>query len=101
MIFTMKIHGKDTPREIIAACDSEIVGKTLKDEKKEIEFNISEYFYGNEKLEWGEIYKHIENGKNVNLVGNSIIELAIKNGLVDPKNVIEIDGIKHAQIYSI
>ena len=101
MIFTMKIHGKDTPREIIAACDSEIVGKTLKDEKKEIEFNVSEYFYGNEKLEWEEIYKHIENGKNVNLVGNSIIELAIKNGLVDPKNVIEIDGIKHAQIYSI
>lgn len=101
MIFTMKIHGKDTPREIIAACDSEIVGKTLKDEKKEIEFNISEYFYGNEKLEWEEICKHIENGKNVNLVGNSIIELAIKNGLVDPKNVIEIDGIKHAQIYSI
>ena len=31
MAFTAKIHGKDTSREIIAACDSEILGKTLVD----------------------------------------------------------------------
>jgi hypothetical protein len=100
-MFTMKIHGKDTGREIIAACDSEIVGKTLKDEKNEIEFNVSEYFYGNEKFEWDQISSYISNGKNVNLIGNTIVELAIKNGIVDDKSVVEIDGVKHAQIYSI
>ena len=101
MSFTVKIHGKDSSREIIAACDSEILGKILIDKEREIEFKVSEEFYGSESFEWEEIVDSISNGRNVNLVGNNIVELAIKNGLIDPKNVIEINGVKHAQIYSL
>lgn len=101
MPFSIKIHGQDTPREIIAACDSEMLGKTLVDKEREIEFTVSREFYGSENFEWEEIADSISNGRNVNLVGNDIVELAIKNGLVDPKSVIEIEGVKHAQIYSI
>ena len=101
MSFTAKIHGKDSSREIIAACDNEILGKILVDREREIEFKVSEEFYGNEIFEWEEIVDSISNGRNVNLVGNNIVELAIKNGLIDPKSVIEIDGVKHAQIYSL
>ena len=101
MSFTAKIHGKDSSREIIAACDNEILGKILVDREREIEFKVSEEFYGNEIFEWEEIVDSISNGRNVNLVGNNIVELAIKNGLIDPKNVIEIEGVKHAQIYSL
>ncbi|MCL4373082.1 DUF424 family protein [Candidatus Parvarchaeota archaeon] len=101
MPFTAKIHGKDTSREIIAACDNEILGKILIDRKKEVEFKVSKEFYGSECFEWEEIADSISNGRNVNLVGNNIVELAIKSGLIDPKSVIEIDGVKHAQIYSL
>jgi hypothetical protein len=101
MAFTLKIHGKDTPREIIAACDSEIIGRTLIDKERDIEFKISEGFYGNERLEWEKVASILINGRNVNLVGNEIIKLAIENDLVDPKNVIEIEGVKHAQIYAL
>ncbi len=101
MAFTAKIHGKDTSREIIAVCDSEILGKTLVDKEREIEFTVSKDFYGSETFEWEEISESIGNGRNVNLIGNEIVGLAIKNKLVDPKSVIEIDGIKHAQIYSL
>ena len=101
MAFTAKIHGKDTSREIIAVCDSEILGKTLVDKEREIEFTVSKDFYGSENFEWDEIANSISNGRNVNLVGNEIIDLAIKNGLVDSKSVIEIEGVKHAQIYSM
>lgn len=101
MPFSIKIHSKDTPREIIAACDNEILGKTLVDREREIEFAVSKEFYGSENFEWEEIADSISSGRNVNLVGNEIVELAIKNGLVDPKSVIEIEGVKHAQIYSI
>ena len=101
MAFTAKIHGKDTSREIIALCDSEILGKTLVDKEREIEFTVSKDFYGSENFEWDEIANSISNGRNVNLVGNEIVDLAIKNGLVDSKSVIEIEGVKHAQIYSM
>ena len=101
MSFTAKVHGKETNREVIAACDSKILGKTLVDKEKEIEFTVSREFYGNESFEWDEIAHSIRNSRNVNLIGNEIVELAIKNGLVDPKSVIEIGGIKHAQIYSL
>lgn len=101
MAFTAKIHGKDTSREIIAVCDSEILGKTLVDKEREIEFKVSKDFYGSENFEWDEIANSISNGRNVNLVGNEIVDLAIKNGLVDSKSVIEIEGVKHAQIYSM
>lgn len=101
MTFTAKIHGKDTPKEIIAVCDTDILGKTLVDREREIEFTVSKDFYGSENFEWEEISESISNGRNVNLVGNEVVELAIKNNLVDPKSVIEIEGVKHAQIYSI
>jgi hypothetical protein len=99
MTFSIKVHGKNTPNEIVAACDSDIVGMTVSDPEREIEFTISADFYGNEKLEWGEIRDTISKGKNVNIIGNEIVELAVKEEIIAPSSTLEINGIKHAQIY--
>ncbi len=101
MVFSIKVHGKNTSNEIVAACDSDLVGTTVSDPEREIEFNISAEFYGNEKLEWKEIKDIISKGKNVNLIGNKIVELAIKEEIINLSNTLEINGIKHAQIYLI
>ena len=34
----------------------------------------------------------------MNLVGNRVVERAIAEGIVDSDNVIEIGGVKHAQV---
>ncbi|MCL4391470.1 MAG: DUF424 family protein [Candidatus Parvarchaeota archaeon] len=101
MAFSMKIHGKDTPREVIAVCDDYLVGKVLEDKNREIEFTVSSDFYGNEKFEWTDISQIVGNGRNLNLLGNEIVEQSIKAGVIDPENVIEISGIKHAQLYFV
>ncbi len=101
MEFSMLIHEKGTQNEIIAACDSELIGMTISDEEKEIEFTVSPEFYGNEKLKWEDIREKIINGRNVNIIGNEIIDMAVKDGIINPSNTIEINGVKHAQIYAI
>ncbi len=99
MAFAMKIHLQDTSREIVAACDSELLDKTLTDKEKEIEIKIEKSFYGEEEFEWPEIAEKIRNGLNVNLFGNEIVDKAVKEGIIKEGGVIKVAGVKHAQIY--
>ncbi|EFD92700.1 MAG: Protein of unknown function DUF424 [Candidatus Parvarchaeum acidophilus ARMAN-5] len=101
MAFSMKIHNKGESNEIIAVCDSALLGKTLNDDEKEIEFLVSPDFYGNETLEWDEIKIALIRGSNINIIGNDVVELASKEGIINQNNTIDINGIKHAQVYVI
>ena len=69
--------------------------------EKDAEFKISEEFYGKKEFAWEEVAARMRNGRNINLVGNVTVEMAVKEGLVNADSVIEIEGIKHAQVYSI
>jgi len=80
---------------LVAACDAELIGKTLKE--GEIEFHISKEFYadilGDEEL----LKKHLVNATIANLVGHRAVKCGIEVGLIDKENVIKIAGIPHAQ----
>lgn len=80
---------------LVAACDAELIGKTLKE--GEIEFHVSKEFYadvlGDEEL----LKKHLVNATIANLVGHRAIKCGIEVGIIDKENVIKIAGIPHAQ----
>ena len=80
---------------LVAACDAELIGKTLKE--GEIEFHISKEFYadalGDEEL----LKKHLANATIANLVGHRAVKCGIEVGIIDKENVIKIAGIPHAQ----
>lgn len=101
MIFAMKIHEKDTSNETIAVCDEDLLDTEIYDKERDIEFKISREFYGEEKFEWTDIKDILINGKNINLVGNEIVKMAVESGIVNPSNTIDINGVKHAQVYFI
>ena len=84
---------------LLAACDAEILGKTLKDSN--ITFEVSEKFYKGFKTSVDEAINLIEESTIVNLVGTNIVKRAIERGYVHPDAVIEICGIPHAQIVKI
>ena len=84
---------------LLAACDAEILGKTLKDSN--ITFEVSEKFYKGFKTSVDEAIDLIEESTIVNLVGTNIVRRAIERGYVHPEAVIEICGIPHAQIVKI
>jgi hypothetical protein len=84
---------------LLAICDAEILGKTLREGK--IVFRIKEEFYKGTKVNVEEAVALIEQSTIVNMVGENIVKKAVEKGYVHPEAIIKIQGIPHAQIIKI
>lgn len=85
MVVSVKVvkQGKDT---LVAACDAELLGKTLKFGK--IDFPVRREFYEGQILTPEETMQEIRNGTTVNLLGEKIVGQALKAGLIHPEAVL-------------
>ncbi|HLN46263.1 MAG TPA: DUF424 family protein [Candidatus Sulfotelmatobacter sp.] len=84
---------------MLAICDCELLGRTLRQGK--IVFHVKDEFYNGGKLAIDEAVRMIENSTIVNMVGKNCVEKAIEKGYVHPEAVLQIDGIPHAQIVKL
>ena len=84
---------------LLAICDCEMLGRTLREGK--IVFHVKEKFYNGGKVSVEEAVGMIENSTIVNMVGKNCVEEAIAKGYVHPDAVMEIEGIPHAQIVKL
>ncbi len=84
---------------LLAICDADILGKTLK--RGKIVFHIREDFYKGSLVSIEEAMDLIRQATIVNMVGRRIVEKAVEKGLVHPDAVLEIEGIPHAQILKL
>jgi len=84
---------------LLAMCDAEILGKTLR--KGKIVFHVKEQFYKGIKVSIEEAMAMIENSTTVNMIGKNVVQKAIEKGHVHPEAVINIEGVPHAQIVKI
>jgi hypothetical protein len=95
---SLKIHTRG--REVVvAACDSNILGRTLK--HHDIKFHISKEFYNDRKVDEKMFIKSLRIATIINLVGKKVVSIAIREGFVDENAVIEIAGIPHAQVVKL
>ncbi len=90
----VKIH-----KNVIAMCDEDLIGKKFEDDHRQID--VSERFYKGELVDEKKVIELLEKGTNLNLFGNNVVDIAIKSGIVKEEEVIEIQGVKHVQIYNI
>jgi len=84
---------------LVAACDLNLLGKTLKFGK--INFEVRRNFYGGSIVNVEEAVNLIKQGTSVNLVGPMIVKRVIEAGLIHPQAVLDISGIPHAQIMKL
>lgn len=84
---------------LLAACDAELLGKTLKEGK--ITFHVHEKFYKGSRVTLEEAVELIKQSTVVNMIGRRIVKKAIEHGFVHPDAVLIIEGIPHAQIVKI
>jgi hypothetical protein len=84
---------------LLAICDCEMLGRTLKEGK--IVFHVKDEFYNGGKVSVDEAVGMIENSTIVNMVGKNCVEKAILKGYVHPEAVIHIEGVPHAQIVKL
>ena len=84
---------------LLAACDEELLGKTLRHGK--LVFKIKEEFYKGPKMPVADAVELMKESTIVNMVGANIVNKAIEEGLVHPEAVLKISGVPHAQIVKI
>jgi len=84
---------------LLAICDAEILGKTLREGK--IVFNVKEEFYSGARVSIEEALTMIENSTIVNMIGKNVVKKAIEKGYVHPEAILSIEGVPHAQIVKI
>lgn len=84
---------------MLAICDCEILGKTLREGK--IVFHVKEEFYNGGRVSVEEAMDMVVNSTIVNMVGKCCVEKAIKRGYVHPQAVLNIEGVPHAQIVKL
>ncbi len=93
-----KIH-EQQGEKLVAACDREIMGKTIS--QGVIEFKVDKRFYGDTLINVKDFTALLKDATSANLMGNKVVDAAIECGLVDRDCVLEVAGIKHAQIVVI
>jgi len=81
---------------LVAACDSEILGKTFRSEG--VRLHLSESFYDGERADEAILVNRLEMATVANLAGRRTIEVAVRRGFVDEACVMVIDGVPHAQM---
>jgi hypothetical protein len=84
---------------LLATCDAELLGKTLKEGK--IAFHVHEKFYKGPRVTLEEAVELIRQSTIVNMIGKKIVKKAIEHGFVHPEAVLVIDGVPHAQIVRV
>lgn len=98
MEFCYKVYRvqKDT---LLAVCDADIVGRVL--DKDGLDIEIKENFYSDEKCGSRKIMWLSREATIINAVGRNIVDLLIKEGLVDGNNVLKVKGVPMAQMVKI
>ncbi len=89
-------HGNST---IVAICDRELIGKTLKEGN--ITVIITEQFYKGEIISEEDAIDIMSRASNINIFGDRAVSCAVRCGVVDKMNVKLIDDVAHAQVFRI
>ena len=93
--FRMRIH-RHGSEVLVAVSDAELVGRRFREGIMQLD--VSEEFYGDESADAPEVLRQLAVCTIANLVGVETITLAIRAGLVHPDNVLDIEGVPHAQL---
>jgi hypothetical protein len=96
IMITAKFH-KTGFEIILAACDSELLGATL--EEGNVNISVNEGFFGNEEFTPDEFRGMLTRATSANLVGKTVVGIAIEEGCVLPEAVATVKKIPYAMFF--
>ena len=96
----MQVRIQRSYRDIVAICDSELLGKTF--EQGKFQLDIKESFYKGEEKTKQEILDIIKKmsieDSTFNIVGKEATETALEAGIISKEGIKEIQGIPFALV---
>ncbi len=90
---------KDAKGVLVAVCDWDVIGQTFRQGKLKLE--VKSEFYKGSPAAIPDAIQAVNTADVANLVGEKIVEAAIREGLVDSAAVVRISGIPHVQIVKL
>ena len=94
----VKIHS--SYRDVVAICDSELLGKTFEEGNRCL--TLHENFFKGEEKSDDDVLDIIEKGSyddyTFNIVGEKSVNLALKSGLIKPEGVFYIQSVPIALV---
>jgi uncharacterized protein len=89
----VKIH--KSYRDVVAICDSELLGKKFEESGKQID--LTSGFFNGEEMSEEQAFSIIEDQRRedatFNLVGEKAVSLALKAGIIGEEGIIKIQGV--------
>ena len=92
--FSIKIH-KIHNEIMLAACDVDVLGQEY--EEGEYRLFVSKDFYHERFVEETVFKKLLSQSTIINLVGENVIGIALKEGFIDGEHIFRVAKIPHAQ----
>ena len=83
----------------MSVCDEDILGQTFTE--GDITLHVKEDFYFKERAEENRLKTFFERATIINAVGEKIVELLVKEDLVDEDKILNVEGVPHAQVVKI
>lgn len=98
MTIVCKIHERGE-ENLVAACDEDLLGETFRD--GDLKIAVEAEFYDDGEISAANLGKQLDHATIANLTGPETVRAAIDLGFVDEANVLEIDGVPHAQFVTM
>jgi len=95
----LKVHRSPEMGDVVAVCDRELINTTISNGT--VTVTVTEAFYGNVPVTEDEVREALKTAGTSNLMGERVVSLAIRMGLLTRSGCIMIDTVPHAQIYQL
>ncbi|CAD7774835.1 hypothetical protein AIOGIFDO_01668 [Candidatus Methanoperedenaceae archaeon GB37] len=84
---------------IVAVCDEDIIGQCFRE--GDLQLEVHRDFYEGEPATIDMVISALADADSANIVGERSIRCAVASGFIDPKEIITIGGVPHAQMVRI
>jgi hypothetical protein len=95
MRFYVKVYRVQS-EVLVAVCDEGVYGRCYRE--GDVVLKAERKFFGGVVMDEEELKGVLERATIANLMGENAVACGIKLGLIDPDNVITVEGVPHAQM---
>lgn len=96
----MRVHRVRTEL-VVAACDAELLGQKLPVGASGRTVEVTSHFYGERPVSEEELLWALRRATVVNLLGERVLGIARRAGLVGAEGLGSLGGVPHAEIFSM
>ncbi|MEK6939846.1 MAG: DUF424 family protein [Nanoarchaeota archaeon] len=81
---------------LVVVTDADIIGKKFEEER--LQLDLAKKFYQGEPKNKEEVKQIMMTARHLHLTGKGAVAIGVEMGLVNPKKIIYIDNVPHAEI---